>query len=143
MKYFIISFALLAFSVHAQISEAEKVDQLHLKKFEWFTKKNYDSINWVLEESVQYMHSNGWVQNKKEVIDDLKSGKLNYTSVVIDKSSVKIYENGSAVVTGTGTFAGTMLDGSAFSLRLLYSEVYIKIKKQWKLVNRLATKIAN
>jgi hypothetical protein len=143
MKYLLITFILQTFASHAQTSEAAKVDQLHLKKFEWFAKKNYDSINWVLDESVQYMHSNGWVQNKKEVIDDLKSGKLNYTSVAVDKSSVKIYENGSAVVTGTGTFSGTMPDGSTFSLRLLYSEVYIKVKKQWKLVNRLATKIAN
>lgn len=143
MKYLLISFLCLSFASQAQSPEAAKVEQLHLKKFEWFTKKNYDSINWVLDDSAQYIHSNGWVQTKKDVTEDMKSGKLNYTSIAVDKSSVKMYDNGTAVVTGTGTFAGTLPDGAPFNLRLLYSEVYIKSKKQWKLVNRLSTKIAN
>jgi hypothetical protein len=143
MKYLSILFFFFTLTCGAQTSESKKVDQLHLKKFQWFTGKKYDSINWVLDESVQYIHSNGWIQTKSDVIADMKSGKLNYTSITIDKSSVKLYDNGSAIVTGTGTFVGTLPDGSPFNLRLLYTEVYIKIKKQWKLVNRLSTKLVN
>jgi hypothetical protein len=143
MKYIIILFTFLALTAQAQTPEADKVKQLHLKKFEWFTKKNYDSINWVLDESVQYIHSNGWTQSKKEVVDDMKSGKLNYNSIVIEKSSAKLYENGTAIVTGTGTFAGSLPDGSPFNLKLLYIETYMKIKKQWRLVSRLSTKVVN
>lgn len=119
---------------------AAEVDRLHRQKFTWLITKNYDSLNWVLDERVKYIHSNGWIQTKQEVIDDLKTGKLNYTSVQIDEANVTLYES-SALVTGKGTFKGLMPDQSEFSLRLLYTEVYIKSKNQWKLVSRLATKI--
>lgn len=139
----ILLFILLIVGTQAfsQNPEAEKVNTLHKKKFEWFITKNYDSLNWILDESVKYIHSNGWIQSKKEVIEDIKSGKLNYTSVAVTESSVSIYNNQSAVVTGKGTFKGLMPDKSEFNIYLLYTEVYVKSKKQWKLVSRHACKI--
>ncbi len=125
----------------SQNPEAEKVNQLHKKKFEWLITKNYDSLNWVMDESIKFIHSNGWVQSKKEVIEDLKSGKLNYTGVMVQESSVTLFNNKSAVVTGKGTFKGLMPDKTEFNIHLLYTEVYVKSKKQWKLVSRHACKI--
>lgn len=124
----------------SQTAEAEKVNQLHRKKFEWLINKKYDSLNWLMDERVKYIHSNGWIQSKAEVVDDLNSGKLNYTSVVVEESSVS-YFNQSAVVTGKGTFKGLMADKSEFTIHLLYTEVYVRHKKQWKLVSRQATKL--
>lgn len=123
-----------------QTPEAEKVNQLHKRKFDWLINKKYDSLNWLLADQAKYIHSNGWIQSKAEVIDDLKSGKLNYTSVIIEESSVSYFEK-SAVVTGKGFFKGLMTDNTEFTIHLLYTEVYIKQKKQWKLVSRQATKI--
>lgn len=123
-----------------QTPESEKVNQLHKRKFEWLINKKYDSLNWLMDEQVKYIHSNGWIQARQEVIDDLKSGKLNYTSVLVEESSVS-YFNQSAVVTGKGIFKGLMADKSEFTIHLLYTEVYVKQKKQWKLVSRQATKI--
>jgi hypothetical protein len=137
----ILLFTLTMLVAKAQNEEA-RVNQLHLKKFEWLIKKNYDSLNWLLDESVQYVHSNGWIESKKEIVDDLKSGKLTYHSVQIEKSSVKFYGEGTAIVTGTGQFSGLMSDGTPFQLKLLYTEVYVKTKKQWKLVNRMSAKIS-
>jgi len=124
----------------SQTAEAEKVNQLHRKKFDWLINRKYDSLNWLMDEQVKYIHSNGWIQSKGEVVDDLKSGKLNYTSVVVEESSVS-YFNQSAVVTGKGIFKGLMTDKSEFAIHLLYTEVYVRQKKQWKLVSRQATKI--
>lgn len=123
-----------------QSKEAEAVVRLHKQKFEWLIHKKYDSLNWVMDEQVKFIHSNGWVQNKQDVINDLKSGKLNYTNIDIHESSVIIY-NQTAVVTGKGNFKGLMPDQSEFNIKLLYTEVYSKSKKQWKLVSRQATKI--
>lgn len=116
------------------------VDQLHRKKFTWLINKNYDSLNLILHEQVQYIHSNGWVQSKKEVIDDLNTGKLNYTNVEVVESKVSVYQN-TAIVTGKGRFRGLMPDKSEFNLSLFYTEVYLKVGKEWKLINRLATKV--
>jgi len=124
----------------SQNLEAEKVNQLHKKKFEWLIHKKYDSLNWVLDDKVKYIHSNGWIQTKQEVIEDLKSGKLNYTSVTVEESKVSFYDK-SAVVIGTGYFKGLMTDKAEFTIHLLYTEVYVKQKKQWKLVSRQATKL--
>lgn len=124
----------------SQSAEVEKVNQLHKKKFEWLINKKYDSLNWLLDEQVKYIHSNGWIQTKQDIINDLKSEKLNYTTVMVEESTVSYYDK-SAVVTGKGMFKGLMIDKSEFAIHLLYTEVYVKQKKQWKLVSRQATKI--
>lgn len=139
----LLLFALLISGANAycQSPEDDRVNQLHKRKFEWMTTKNYDSLNWVTDETLKFIHSNGWTQSKKEMIEDMKSGKLNYTSIIVQESSVSLYNNKSAVVTGKGTFKGLMPDKSEFNINLLYTEVYIKSKRQWKLVSRHACKI--
>ena len=135
-----ILFISFAYS-YGQSPEADKVNQLHKKKFLWMTSKNYDSLNWVTDETLKFIHSNGWIQTKKDLIEDLKSEKLNYTSIIVEESSVTVYNNQSAVVTGKGIFKGLMPDKSEFNVHLLYTEVYIKSKKHWKLVIRQACKL--
>lgn len=139
----LIFFALLLTTLQAfsQNPEADKVNQLHNRKFVWMITKNYDSLHWVLDEHAKYIHSNGWIQSKTDVIEDLKSGKLNYTAVAVEESTVALFNNQSAVVTGKGNFKGLMPDQSQFNINLLYTEVYVKVKKQWKLVSRHACKI--
>jgi len=105
------------------------------------TTKNYDSLNWIADESLKFIHSNGWTQTRKDLVDDMKSGRLNYTSIELQESSVSVYNNQSAVVIGKGTFKGLMSDKSEFNVNLLYTEVYVNSKKQWKLVSRHACKL--
>ena len=102
--------------------------------------KKYDSLDLILDSQIKFIHSNGWIQSKTEMIDDLKSGKLNYTAITIEESSAQLY-NQTVVVIGKGTFKGLMPDKSEFNIHLLYTEVYVKTKKQWRLVSRQATKI--
>ena len=142
MKKLLVFVLLISESnAYCQSPQAEYVNQLHKRKFEWMTTKNYDSLNWVTDETLKFIHSNGWTQSKKEMIEDMKSGKLNYTSISVQESSVSLYNNKSAVVTGKGAFKGLMPDKSEFNINLLYTEVYIKSKKRWKLVSRHACKI--
>lgn len=139
MRILLHGFLLISFVSFGQKDEAT-VDQLHRKKFNWLINKNYDSLNQLLHEQVNYIHSNGWVQTKKEVIEDLKTGKLNYTQIEVIEATTSIYKN-TAVVSGKGRFRGLMPDKSEFNLSLFYTEVYVKVGKEWKLFNRLATKI--
>lgn len=139
-KTILIVFVFISINSIAQSKEAEAVNQLHKKKFEWLINKNYDSLNWLMDEQLTYIHSNGWIQTKQDVINDLKSGKSDYSSVVVEESTVSLF-NQSAVIVGKGTYKGLMPDKSEFNVHLLYTEVYVKHKKQWKLVSRQATKI--
>lgn len=140
MRILFLGLILISANLFGQKSETA-VDQLHRKKFTWLINKNYDSLNWLMHEQVQYIHSNGWVQSKKEVNDDLKTGKLNYTNIEIVEATVTLHQN-TAIVSGKGRFRGLMPDKSEFNLSLFYTEVYVKAGKDWKLINRLATKIA-
>jgi hypothetical protein len=112
-------------------SPEEKVNQIHKRKFSWMINKNYDSLNWIADETLTFIHSNGWIQTRKEFIDDLKSGKLNYTSIVVEESAATVYNNHSAVVTGKGIFKGLMPDRSEFNIHLLYTEVYVRSNGSW------------
>lgn len=128
-----------SFCSYSQTPEETAVNNLHKKKFEWLISGNADSLNVLLAPEVNYVHSNGWIQNRAEVLGDMKNGKLNYRSVVVEESSVNIFEN-TALVTGKGVFSGVM-NGTAFSIKLLYTEVYVKTTGRWKLAGRHACKL--
>jgi hypothetical protein len=128
-----IAFTVFALALQAQ-SLAEKVNTLHVKKFEWLINGNADSLESILADEVSYIHSNGWVQNRQEVLADMQSKKLVYKNIVVEKATVAVHGN-TALVTGTGVFAGIM-NGTEFSVKLLYTEVYVLSNHRWKLAGR-------
>lgn len=134
----VVIFLFASFVVTAQ-SEAAKVDALHKQKFEWLINNNIDSITYLLGDKVSYIHSNGWIQNREEVLNDMKSGKLQYKSIAVEESSVNLIEQ-TAIVTGKATFAGKM-NNIDFSVKLLYTEVYVKVGNRWRLLSRHACKL--
>lgn len=134
----VLVFLFASFALAAQ-SEATKVDALHKQKFEWLITTNIDSIAYLLGDKVSYIHSNGWLQNREAVLNDMKNGKLQYKNIVVEESSVNLVEQ-TAIVTGKGTFVGKVNDID-FSLKLLYTEVYVKVNNRWKLISRHACKL--
>ncbi|MFN3839510.1 MAG: nuclear transport factor 2 family protein [Cyclobacteriaceae bacterium] len=132
---------LLSYRISAQSVSLDEREVLRLfhKKFEWLKNHQVDSLHGMLDDNLMYIHSNGWVETKADVIDDLKTGKLAYRQVDIKEASVRLYEN-TAIVTGKGTFAG-MNSGTEFSLNLLFTEVYIRKGGRWKLASRHANRL--
>ena len=121
-------------------STAEQtVIDLSKRKFVWLTTNHYDSLNSVLDDRLEYIHSNGWVQTKGDVINDSKSGRLNYKKITIKESQARIY-GPSAILTGLGTFEG-VANGQPFVMDLRYTEVYIKSGNYWKLASRHANRM--
>ncbi len=135
----LIALILSSVNVFGQSTEIQIVDQLHRKKFDWLIQKQYDSLNLLLDTEVRYIHSNGWTQDKPEVLSDLKTGKLLYKQVTIQQAETLFYET-SAVVVGKGKFEGTMA-GTSFSVDLLYTETYVRLNGHWRLVSRHACKL--
>lgn len=141
-------FSLLLFFICSVSSAQKQTDEsateqfvlrLHEKKFQWMVKKQLDSLKNSLDERLVYVHSNGWVQNKKEVIDDLKSGKLIMNSVTVTEAKARVYK-GAVIVNGKGKF-DVMIDGKPVVIDLLYTEVYVKRKDGWLLVTRHANRL--
>ena len=130
----LLLFVLVSPFVSGQSASEKFVLDLSKNKFDWLIGRQYDSLEKTLDDRVQYIHSNGWIQNKREIIDDAKSGKLVYQKVLIKEASVRVYGK-SAVVTGLGTFEG-INTGNPFSIELRYTEVYVKTGSRWKLASR-------
>jgi hypothetical protein len=142
MKLACILFLSIAFNsvAFSQIANEEKrVTELSAKKFQWMINHNFDSLSNMLHDNVAYIHSNGWSQSKKEILDDFRSGKIALKNIDVQMSNVRIF-NQTAIVNGQGKFTGEM-NGTSFSLELVYTEGYIKEKESWLLVSRLATRV--
>lgn len=137
-------FILVVTTVAAQKTKEESATEkfvlkLHEAKFRWMVNKNIDSLNAILDERVQYIHSNGWVENKKEIIEDIRSGKLVMSSVKVSEASARVYK-GFVIVNGKGSF-NVLLNGEPIDISLLYTEVYAKRQNGWLLVSRHANRI--
>jgi len=136
----LIALIFLSLSSLAQPGKLEQqILGLSKKKFDWTVSKNIDSLKAVLDERVIYVHSNGWTQNKQEMLEDFISGKLSYERVDVSEASVRLYEN-TAIVNGKGKFSG-FINKTAFALDLLYTEIYIKKGNRWLLASRHANRL--
>jgi hypothetical protein len=146
MKIYItcLLFILTNFSFGQNVKENDKteiantIQNLHLKKFKWMADKQIDSLFSLLHDDVHYIHSNGWLESKSEVIENIKSGKLNYSDVKVHESHVRLMDK-TAVVTGKGTFYVTM-EGKPYEFNLFYTEVYVISDSGIKLISRHACK---
>ncbi len=141
MRYFLFFWCVLfSAGAFAQADKAEEqILNLSKRKFDWLTSKNYDSILVNFDILLQYVHSNGWTQTRQEVIDDMKSGKLNYQKITVHQATARVYA-ASAVVVGTGKFEG-LNQGTPFALDLRYTEVYVRDGHRWKLASRHANRM--
>lgn len=113
--------------------------RLHENKFRWMVNKKLDSLNAILDERVVYVHSNGWTENKKEIIEDLRSGKLVMNSVTVAEARARVYK-GVVIINGKGNF-NVLVDGKAVDINLVYTEVYVRREKGWLLVSRHANRL--
>lgn len=138
-KLIICLLLLVQASGFSQTREEVQVISLCRKKFEWMKAVRLDSLDRVVDARLSYIHSNGWIQTKKEFLDDFASGKLVIHDVVISEINARVYKR-SAVVTGKGVFT-TSLNGNKSSVNLLFTEVYVLERSGWKLVSRHATKL--
>jgi hypothetical protein len=137
-------FILVVTTVLAQKTKEESATEkfvlkLHEAKFRWMVKGELDSLNSILDDRLQYVHSNGWIENKKEVITDIKSGKLKMNNVAVTEASARVYK-GFVIVNGKGNFS-VVMDGKPIDLQLIYTEVYAKRQNGWLLVSRHANRL--
>lgn len=138
MRLFFVLLILSTYSF-AQSKEEQEVLDLSARKFVWMQNKQLDSLEAILDDRLMYIHSNGWVETKSEVIDDLKNGKLTYEQVKLTESRVRLWDD-TAIVTGKGIF-NVVLDGKPLEFNLGFSEVYILQYGKWKLVSRHANRM--
>jgi len=124
MKYFLLTFFLITnISAKSQSNIENEIAALSAKKFEWLKHKQSDSLAHLLDENVQYIHSNAWIENKHELLENNTTGLLIYKNVEVIEAKVRI-ENNTAILVGKGRFNG-IIKANEFDIVLLYTEVYV------------------
>jgi len=94
----------------------------------------------VLHKDVSYGHSNGWIQNRSDILNDFNSGKLTYNKIENNSSAIVTISKKYATVK-TNTNAEGVVNGTAFNLKLHIMQFWIKTKKHgWQLIARQSAK---
>jgi hypothetical protein len=94
----------------------------------------------LLDEQLRYIHSNGLIETKEDVFENMQSGKLRLYQIQVHEANVRFHEN-SAIIIGKGNFAG-VINEVAFDVELLYTEVYVNKMGKWLLVSRHANRLS-
>lgn len=132
----ILFFFLVAFA-SAQTDEEKLVTTV--KEFhQALVNKNTVSINQQTDKALSYGHSNGWVENKTDIIKDLETGYISYQGFKEDSITVAINGNMANVRFVADITATMKATTTTFHLKVL--EVWVKKGKRWVLFARQAVK---
>ena len=103
--------------------------------------KDERALTQLLNADLSYGHSNGWVQTKTELINDLKSGKLTYSKIENTTVTIAAINSNWATIRTNTNATGSSGTGSSFDLKLHVLQVWLKTKNGWQLIARQATKL--
>jgi hypothetical protein len=106
-----------------------------------FIDKNYTVIEQLVNADASYGHSTGWIQTKKDMLDDFASGKITYRK--IESSGLRftgLHKNWATVRLSTA--AEGVAQGKEFNVTIQVLQVWVKENNKWQLAARQAVKIA-
>ena len=136
---FTILFLAFGCTTFAQSSDEIKLIQTVKEFHQALVKKNIVSINQQTDKALSYGHSNGWVENKTELMKDLETGLISYQK--FSEDSVTVSLNGlMANVRFVANVKATM-KAVTNTYRLKVLEVWVKKGNRWVLFARQAIKI--
>ncbi len=132
---FILLFARLVVSGQADtsviLSEVLKLEKALVSKDSITLKK-------LLHPDVAYGHSNGWVQMKPDILEDMRRGYLVYGRIENQSISINLKKK-KAFVKERITVEGTV-NGTAFKLNLFVLQLWVRTKKGWQMLSRQSAK---
>ena len=131
----VLCFVTSAFTQIDSVSLKEAMQQLDKA----LLQKDEGVLRSVLHKDASYGHSNGWIQNKNDVLNDSKTGKLIYNKLENNNSVIVSISKKYATVK-TNTNAEGSVNGTAFKLTLHVMQFWIKTKKGWQLIARQSAK---
>ena len=137
MRRFFLFILLLTYTaLNAQDTVAVKQAVDRLEKA--LVEKDSAVVKSLLHNKALFGHSNGWVQNKEEVIRDMNSGYLRYQ--MIERQSISIKVDGKFAVLKEWMEVTGNKGGTDFRVKLFVLQQWIKTKKGWQLWIRQSAK---
>jgi Domain of unknown function (DUF4440) len=129
----VLFFSSFSFGQTSYLKDAvDKLDKALIEKDTAILKQ-------LLHENVTYGHSNGWVETKADVLQDLTSGKLVYHTIKPDSITWKTESDWASM--RSKTRVEVSLNGNRMDLNLHILEVWLKTNKGWQLIARQSVKL--
>ncbi len=105
-----------------------------------FVKKDYEQLLTLLSDDLQITHTNGMVEQKPEIIENLRNDILQYASMATTVFNNVEFGGDGAVVTRECKVTGT-LHGEAFKESFKTKEIWVFRNNQWQLMKKENTSI--
>ncbi len=139
-KLFVFLFLALTIHSSAQTDEQKVLQRVKQLNDAIFINKDSVALEGLLADKVTYGHSGGKVENRAEMIHGAISNPGTYSNFVMDSASV-FFQNNTAVVRHVLKATSIDKDGKQSPLHIGVLQVWVKQKKQWKLMARQAVKL--
>lgn len=121
----------------AQTSESQDAKTLrYMKEVEWpkaYREQDTKLLGRILADEFQMITNTGEWSNKTKELDYIRSNKPSYTAFRFEIKRLDIFENGTAVVAGTGHIDSRDKDG-VYKMEYQSSNVLIKRGGIWKAI---------
>jgi len=96
-------------------------------------------LNQLTADSLSYGHSGGNIENKASFVDHLVSGQSDFVTMEVTDQTISVVNN--VGIIRFSLFANINDKGKPSTVKLKVLYVWIKEKKEWKLLARQAVKI--
>ncbi len=93
----------------------------------------------LLGDEITYGHSNGWIQTKRDVIEDLFNGKITYKQISAADKEIKVSRK--VAVVRMNADVDVTVSGTPVHVKLKILQVWQKRHFSWHLIARQSVKI--
>ena len=111
------------------------VNRLHLA----LVMKNNKAIKKLVSQRIQYAHSNGWIETRKEMIQHLKDGTLSYKSIKLDHIETAI-DGHVGLAKSKGQFV-VIMGNSVLEFQLKVTQIWEWKRRKWMLMSRQSVRL--
>jgi peptidoglycan hydrolase CwlO-like protein len=107
-------------------------------KWQWMAEKNVDSLDTLFHEKAVFVHM-GATMSKKQELDVIKSGAIQYKNTEIQESSVQIIDRTAILLNKIRLTA--VVGGNEVVNPFVVTEVYVRQNNVWKLASLSFTRL--
>jgi hypothetical protein len=108
----------------------QEITALELRRAEAVVHRDTGLLDQITSDNSVRILPTGLLETKQDLLMQLKSGSVTYSSIDVDQLDVKIYGD-TAVVTGRSVFQGQRA-GKPFTGKCRFSRVWIKRTGRWQ-----------
>lgn len=101
--------------------------------------KDSVSLNKLLDDNMTYGHSNGWIETKRDVVNDLFNGKLTYKQIEVATKDIKV--SGRFAVVRMKADVNVTVSNTPVQVKLNILQVWHRKHKHWVLMARQSVKL--